>query len=335
MHKESLYNFYLYLLILILISFFYGFRDLSIGYDSYVYAMNFIYIEDHHFSFEPFFDFFTKTIRFFTSNYSIYFSLICLIILVNYLILNFLIYKKELFKYRFLIIISFLISSTWVLTIITNAMRQGVGLSFLFIFLWLFLNKKYKLSIFFLIPALLSHGSIILFILIFGLLLIKNNRIYFFLVGLFSIFYPLGINENIVNKFSQILGIDLYDKIKNYAVAADAWVGFQLNFYLYTIFWFLCFSAFYRYVNKDECYLILLKIYSFLMVLYFLFGFGGYSNRYAFFCWAFLPVLQAKTLITIFDKWKVPKEQKIFLITLVFFGSIFIMFFNLGYLNVF
>lgn len=335
MHKESLYNFYLYFLILIVISFFYGFRDLSIGYDSYVYAMNFVYIEDRHFSFEPFFDFLTKTIRFFTSNYSIYFTLICLIIFANYLVLNFFIYKKEFFKYRFLIIISFLISSTWVLTIITNAMRQGVGLSFLFIFLWLFLNKKYFLSLVFLIPALLSHGSIVLFLVIFWLLFIKSNKIYFSLILLFSIFYPLGINEGIVNNFSKILGIDLYDKIKNYAVAADAWVGFQLNFYLYTIFWFLCFSAFYKYVYKDECYFTLLKIYSFLMVLYFIFGFGGYSNRYAFFCWAFLPVLQAKTLITILDKLVVSKDKKIFAIAVLFFASLFIMFLNLGYFNVF
>jgi len=71
------------------------------------------------------------------------------------------------------------------------------------------------------------------------------------------------------------------------------------------------------------------------MVLYFLFGFGGYSNRYAFFCWAFLPILQAKTLIVILDKWKLTKDQSIFLVAIVFIISIFIMFFNLGYLDVF
>ena len=321
---------------LVLISLFYGYRDLSIGYDSYVYAMNFVYASDNYYSFEPFFDFITNLIRLFTDNYSIYFSLISFIIFFNFFYLKKLIYEGDNFlENQLIIFVSFIISSTWILTIITNAIRQGIALSFLYLFLWLFINKRFFYSLIFLMLSLLSHDSMVLFFLVFGFLFIRKENFFFALIIIFSLFYPLGFNEILIKFVSNSLGIDLYDQIKNYEIKADAWVGFQPNFYIYTIFWFSLFLFVYKYIFNNKNYLNLLKVFSVLMLVYFIFGFGGYSNRYAFFVWAFLPVIQSYTVHMFFSKYKIGGDIKNFLITFLFFISVINMLLNLGYLNVF
>lgn len=334
-HNKN-YSMILSFLIIFLIALLYGYRDLSVGYDSYVYAMNFVFAEDQHYSFEPFFDFVTNLIRLFTDNYSIYFSLLSFLIFFNFYYLNELIYKKNNFeRSQFIIFISFIISSTWILTIVTNAIRQGIGLSFLYLFLWLFISKRFFYSLVFLILSLLSHSSMVLFFFVFGFIFIRKENVFFTLVIIFSLFYPLGFNEILIKFISNYLGLDLYEKIKNYALQADAWVGFQPIFFIYTFFWFCLFLFTYKYIFTDKNYLNLLKIFSILMLVYFVFGFGGYSNRYAFFVWAFLPVIQSYTLHMLFLKYKIGGDFKIFIITFLFFVSIIIMFLNLGYLDVF
>ena len=55
-----------------------------------------------------------------------------------------------------------------------------------------------------------------------------------------------------------------------------------------------------RFKGYDEKYqpvLKVLKIYMVLAMPYFIFGFGAFSNRYAFSAWFFIPLLQFFLLI--------------------------------------
>jgi len=319
---------------IVLISLFFGFRDVTVGYDSYVYAINFSQYENKYYDFEPFFVLISNLIRSFTNNYSIYFTILCGLIFSNYFYLNSLIYKEiKPIRGQFIILLAFMMSSTWILTISTNAIRQGIALSFLYIFLWLFVRKKYFLSIIFLILSIFSHNSIYLIFLTLILLLIKKENVFFSIVLILSIFYPLGINELLILSFSEITGLDIYNQVKNYELDAEAWVGFQPFFYIYTLFWFFLFLFFYKIYFNNTNYFNLLKIFSILMLVYFIFGFGGYSNRYAFFVWAFLPIIQAYTVHMFILKYS--NLNKYFILIAIFsffFVSSLAMIFNLGYI---
>ena len=46
----------------------------------------------------------------------------------------------------------------------------------------------------------------------------------------------------------------------------------------------------------SEPHLFILKVYLILSLVYFVFGFGPYSNRFAVMAWFFLPILQAAVI---------------------------------------
>lgn len=189
--------------------------------------------------------------------------------------------------------------SSWYLVATINGLRQGLSLPFLYIGLYFFSEKKYLAFLFFVFCAFGFHSSSML-ALPFFIFVFFNQASVFFVFCLMAMLYCSGIAEHFVFFISDVLSIDLYNRIAEYSASSDRWVGFQIDFFVYTVFWGGGLYWLKRYVKEKYLYsyVRVWKIYCILMLPYFFFGFGAFSNRYAFIGWLYLPVVQAMFLIS-------------------------------------
>lgn len=136
------------------------------------------------------------------------------------------------------------------------------------------------------------HQSIFLFI-IFIPIFIFSTRTSVVVFSVAAAGYPLGLWEKVVYLASKISPIDLYSKIEDFSETGDLWVGFQLDFFMYTVAWpIIYFATSLLMVPTSKRRLVtIIRIYMILCMPYFVFGFSAFSNRFAFFAWLYLPIL--------------------------------------------
>lgn len=290
------------LVLLTTIIFVTGSRDLSVGTDTIAYLEIFrIIAAGYETRFEYGFVGIVKFISYFTLSPFIYFSVFTLIVLASYILLYFTIIDwrwGERENSDLFLILGLLLSSSWFVVAVINGLRQGMSLPWVYLSLFLLIRKKYFYSgISFLISAGF-HLSVFSLIPFFILLILK--RIWLFsLFFLAAIFYPLGINENIIRLVSSLLGVPVYEFIASYGIESGLWVGFQLDLYVYSVFWlilFLCLEGFIKdkYIEKWQ---VLVNMYGVLLLPFFVLGFGGFSNRFGYIAWFFLPACCAAFII--------------------------------------
>lgn len=274
-------------------------RDISVGIDTLNYLENFDKISRcgcFDFSyFEPGFQFVTYISSVISNDSFYYFWLLSLFL--NLLFFSF--YYTVVFSNRenesnslllFIFFTIFLMSSNFYLTANVNAIRQGIAAPFLFFAAFYFIRYKYFYFLLFAIVSLSFHYSSILFIVfIIAISWIKRPVLVFFIL---CISYAFGISEFLVKFFSKILGIPIYDLIKNYS-DSGLYEGFNIIFFGYTCIPFILavfdriyYGSFFRSKEIRQ----LFQIYTGLAACYFALGFAGYANRYAFDSWLFLIV---------------------------------------------
>lgn len=325
----SLKNTILFLLLflfLIILSVVVGTRDVSVGTDTANYTdffHNVEFIVDSS-RFELLFKYLTYGVKLTTNNPELYFAIIFL--LFNYIYIYFYfraIGEKSKRVENIIILFGLMLSSSWYVVATTNGLRQGLSLPLMYLSLLFFSERKIIFSILFFGLSLGFHVSSIL-VLPFVFFVFLRERLVLF-VFIFSAFlYFLGATEILVAGISDFLSISLYSDIINYSSESNNWVGFQADFFLYTVFFGVFFYFFQRYINKKyiENYIRLWKFYCVLMMPYFFFGFGAYSNRYALIGWLFLPVIQTFFIISS----RFSNRVKLFL------GCVFFIFGFLSYL---
>ncbi len=301
-----------FFLFFIVVSLFVAFRKDSVGIDSATYAAYFINASQEDgiggSRLEIGFRLFMELVGIFTSSPIVFFFFVALFISI----LLYSSYKSASIGnsiHHDIFFVSFLLISGWYITEMTNGIRQGMALSILYwaIFTQLRVSNYVKFLLLFLL-SLSFHLSVLL-ILPF-LILIKlslKGLSYIWFLTLF--FYILGLNELIVATLSQELNVEVYDVIKYYSVRdvteldSAKWVGLQWDFLIYTVFFgVLSMGVFFLKQNElvnRESFAFIIKIYLIMSLVYFVFGFGPYSNRFAIMAWFFLPFLQAAVMIQI------------------------------------
>jgi hypothetical protein len=293
-------------------SLFFAFRKDSVGTDSLAYANYFIDAAQKDGIQTPKFEIgyrlFMELIGIFTSSPIVFFFVIALLISM----LLYSSYKSASIGNRIhhdIFYVSFLLVSAWYVTEVTNGIRQGIALSILY---WaIFTQLRDSNYIKFLLLFFLSvsfHLSVLLTLPFFILIKLSLKGLsYIWLLTLF--FYILGFNELIVATLSQALNIEIYDIIKYYGVSdvteldSARWLGLQWDFLIYTVFFgMLSMGVFFFKKNElinRESFAFIIKVYLIMSLVYFVFGFGPYSNRYAVMAWFFLPFLQIAVMIQI------------------------------------
>lgn len=296
--KHDIYLYLTFSAFSIFISYFVSNRDLHQVDDNIIYYQNFLYklsINDFHYEF--LFDLITFIIRLFTDSYIVYFFILNFIL--NFIL--FILAKKlaeisSINKIIFILIFfSLCLLSSWYQVAAANGLRQGLSLSFLYLFfLYFVFNISKFYSFFFIVVSIFFHYSSLLIIPFIFLSKLSLNKI-FLLVNLFGLMYMLGFSENLVYWISSLLNIPLYDSIKNYIDDVDAYrYGFQWDLFLYSIGLAYIYYFFSKFIFKNNVIFDnLVKIYFVCLFPYFFYGFAAFSNRYGLFSWLFSILLNA------------------------------------------
>jgi hypothetical protein len=171
-----------------------------------------------------------------------------------------------------------------------NTIRQGIAFSLFFLSITYSSRKRIKYVLMFV--ALSMHLSIILPILIFEISkFIKNLKIPVFIFILSTLLSIMKFN--IYGILQKIPIISIADKIDSYSNidSSDYKIGFRIDFFIFN-FLFLVLGYFILKQIKDKrVYLRYLSSYLILSSCFFLMFNSGYSDRYGFLSWIFIPLL--------------------------------------------
>ena len=275
-------------------------RDLYGLNDTYQYYNFFINVISNDGSyqgrFEPIFAAIAQTLRAFDADYKIYFFILYLMLIsLYYYSMYILVDRKNLILSLFTIIF-FLFISSWFLASSINGLRQGLALGFLYISLIYFFVKERKIvGCFLLLIATGFHYSMLLilpFYFLFNILNLNKNKVYLFL----AILYPLGAYEKLMLLISNLTGIPIYRAISDYGSEVESYRnGFQLDLFIYTFVYYFMFKFLQGFIYQKyrKNYSILIQIYALLTLVYYIFGFANYSNRFGYIAWALIPIIQS------------------------------------------
>lgn len=347
-NKKSL----LVLIILgIIVSALIGLRSSDVGRDTVSYISYFsdsvVYgvIDKFEFGFSYLLYFISNTIN----SVDFFFFIIALIITSCYIIFFYKLYLK-LFKPhrssvgRYIIFFTILLFSSWYYTLTTNGIRQGVSIAFIYLALYYLFYEQKKVK--FIIISLLAisfHLSAIVILPIF--LFYKTRfRLVFIAWVLSGIGYFTSTNELFIEWISIKFNLPIYQLVKFYAVERGEqpgdglYYGFDLKFFIYTIFWPLLLLILSKWKSQSKSYelnkkevFVLIKIYFFLSIPYFLLGFGAFSNRFAVLSWFLIPVLQFYSISSLRFRYLFGP----FAIIPLVIGLLFFCFIQLQWLNIF
>lgn len=207
-----------------------------------------------------------------------------------------LIFALKKFKHSFLLFSLFTFTISFE-NLGTNIIRQGIGLSFFTLGIFLFFNKFKKAYIYFLL-AILFHISLIIPVGIF-LIFSRVKKIYFSAVILILCSVLSILNINVIDFIENIPIISeiFKERNQNYSeVVANYKVGFRPDFFIYNYFFILVgYYTYYKFKFKDVVikanYLIILNIFCVLSGLFFLMFTQSFSDRYGVLSWQLIPLL--------------------------------------------
>ncbi len=304
------YYYIFFMAIFFIAAYFVGSRDLTIGTDTFNYMS--IYKGSSGIfegRIEVGFLYLARFLSFLNLEYHVFFA-------VCFLIVSFFMYHTyNKINYSFsdsgffissLVFFVFLFSSDWFFVATANGLRQGIALAILYYAISFLIDKNFKRFFLFYFFSGLFHKSVYLTFPFLIPIFFHQVKIKYYSLAIvfFGVGYFFSINEVVVKYFSILAGINLYLDIKYYADDGwgnATWFGFDSAFFIYTCFWYFLvlfmvnLNLFYE--SKKSNIIFVLKVYCVLSIYYFVFGYGGFSNRWAFAAWLFLPILQSTVLV--------------------------------------
>lgn len=291
-NKKSFYLYVYFFILTSIVSYFIANRDVNNVADTMNYANNFLTKTSLDFRYELLFDFTTYTIRLFTDSYVVYFFILNFIL--NFFILKTSILFSNIFNLNKFMFFAFsfciFVFSSWYYSASSNGLRQGLALALCYYSFvgYLIYKSKIRALLLFIASCFLHYSNFLIVPFIF-LYKISLNKL-FLLVNLSGLFYFLGVNEFLTEKLSSAFSLPIYNEIKNYTEdgISSYRYGFQLDLFLYTMFFVYMYFFCNKWLIKDNLFFSnIIKLFYILVFPYFTFGFAGYSNRYGFMAWFF------------------------------------------------
>lgn len=166
--KRKSYVFIFGLVCVVVISLFFGVRDVNIGIDTRTYHM--VFMGDSDRDDEILFVFLASLIRFFTNDSSYFFITIALVINVSIYMAAYKITTNNL------VLMALIFSSFIYLNINISVIRQGVAISFVFLACSYLLHGHYKKYLLFCMLATLFHTTAIISFVFYFVIAIKASK---------------------------------------------------------------------------------------------------------------------------------------------------------------
>lgn len=273
-------------------------RPDAVGTDTQTYR-DYFYISWRYsggFEFEPLFHHLIALVKIFNFSHEFLFFLVFAIIVSTYHFVFFQFYEPRLRNMRgvssLLVLGGLLFFSSWLLVSTTNGLRQGIAMPFVYISLHQFFLRRFFHGCVALLVATGFHYSALLLTPFIFLIFMPLTGLYLLTLSLAAL-YAAGVNERIVKVISDFSGIGIYQKFDDIGGPEALYAGFQLDLFAYSIFWVIFYyilSLIFKHESGNKIRQAF-RIYLVLLMPYFVFGYGGYSNRYALYAWFFLPII--------------------------------------------
>ncbi|WED41884.1 EpsG family protein [Legionella cardiaca] len=321
--------------ILVLLVFSIGFRPEDTGTDTKNYLFfynsvnkNFLLLWPLEYGFQAILFFFS----FFSASPPVYLSSIALIDLI---LIFFLIRKLSSFLdnkidgYRlFFLLATFFFLSPFFFAIMVNVLRHGTAILSLFVF---YITLASRRRLYALVPlALIALGfhKAALIMIIFSPLMFLPYWLILAGTLVLGFCYLSGLTVKLIYLISALTNFDLYSKIAGYASSSSDGVhyvsGVRYDFALFTVALGTVFHVLQKYflaVEDRPIFCELLKHYWILVLPFFFFGFGPFSDRYLLPGWLYLSILSAVFLGLLVRKYsiRIGWDFIIFLCSLLYF----------------
>lgn len=262
----------------------------------------------------------------------VYLSTIALLNFVLILFLNSELSKflnERINPYRLLFLLgTFFFVSPFFFAVMANVIRHGTAVFALFIF-YIVLIQRTRLYL--LIPlaliALGFHKTALITVLFSPLILLPYTMVFQGTI-LASFCYLSGLTIKLISLFSTYTGFDLYSKITDYAAVSLHGLhymgGRRYDFALFTMALGVIFHVLPKYflvAGDRSIFRELVKVYWILVLPFFFFGFGAFSDRYLLAGWLYVSILAAVFLGLLIRKFSVRIGWNflIFLCSLLYF----------------
>lgn len=294
-------NKYLYLFLIILYSFFIGYRDINIGIDTKAYVQEYLTGNGGYFS-EKGFTLLSEFLYKLGCSWQTYFTILSILSFILYFYGYNFDKNKYLYHWVYLFNVTGLYGSV-------NGIRQFIAGGF-FLLSIKFLKKKYFLKSYFLfIIGLFFHKSLVVFLFLYNKKIIKgfekipNKYKNYLLISIFilSIFFKkYFLLNNQISDYSKKIGSSLF-YIKYIAIVV-----------IYLIYQ--------QKTNKN--YFFEYVFYYILIVITFFINFSHLANRFLYYINIFTPIILYRIIYT-----KKEYNKKIF-ITIIYIYHILILFYS-------
>lgn len=297
--------FFIYILLLFL-SYLVATRDVAVGTDTVAYInifhraiSSFYEVET-----EPLYLALNRLIGFFSGDYRVFFFICALLFFV--------------FNWRMIVysngcvffdgkkntdlsigVLSFYLFSPFFFNAAVNILRQGLATPFLIMAYFALYQRKYFVSVVLFSVSVGFHSSSIMFFILSPFIFFR--QLWLFLgVALLSVFYLLGVVDQIFYPFFAILGLESYiAEIQEYGSSSGYRGGARWDFFLFSFF--LIFCAFWGYL-KGYYFDALFKIMMVLFTPFLFFGYMNYSDRLLFPLWHLAPIALFAPFVNFFNK---------------------------------
>ncbi len=274
-------------------------RPFSIGSDTLDYVFYYTRLINNflpNYDYEFLFSAISKVTAFFAFPTPFFFAIISLINCCSFVVLAkmLIVYlNQSIESYKLLLLLFFFLCvSPFFFSTQVNVLRQGLAITVLLIFYISLLNKSHFLSL--ALVALISlgfHKTSIIYLFLFPLFYFSYIYVLRMTLVLFCI-YISGAGRSIL----YYCAFALYDKITNYGALSNYKQGIRYDFAFFSLGVGLLFHFLNKYYLQDleqKRFSSLLKIYWMLILPFFIFGFGPYSDRYLLPAWVYISVLAA------------------------------------------
>lgn len=265
--------------------FIFGLRNKIIGADTEMYIEFFHDIEFLDLN-DVGFVLFIKIIKFIFNDVRLF----LLITAFTYIVTICFLIKRKNYKYPFIFFFCW-VSLFFFKSMGINTIRQGIAAGFFLLGLT-YRNKFYKYG--FMILACSFHISMVLPLFFFLAVTYYRN------IKFYIIFYFLGAISSII-KFDIITKIGLLSGLNNVKEKADTYsqisseiykVGFRIDFFIFnSVFAILGYFIYKNKSNNDPNYTTYYGCYLLLSAVFFSMFNVGFSDRYGFMSWMFIPLL--------------------------------------------
>lgn len=188
--------------------------------------------------------------------------------------------------------------SRWFENAAVNGIRQGLAAPLVYATLLFVGRRAFLFATLCGVTALCFHQSAGLAILVSPLMLLRERtQLYVFLGSCAA--YIGGLNATLVRALPPLFGVNLYEFIVDYSSDAPLWHGPQFVFILYTCVFMMVFYGARYFLRQSVVFGEYVRIYSALSCMYFIFGIGAFSNRFAVYAWLFTSIPLARIVYEI------------------------------------